>query len=179
METWKPVPGYEGRYEVSDLGRVRSLDRELVKRDGRRQKVVGRVLKAHYDGAGYLHVGLSKSTGIQKNVTVHKAVAGAFIPRPENCRYVDHISGDKSNNSAANLRWVTSGLNANNRHVSRTATGVVGVFYTPKSNASSPYKVELKIAGKSKFLGYFKTIEAAKAIRDKALADELAKAVTN
>lgn len=134
-------------------------------------------MQARCDGAGYLHVGLSKSTGVQKNVTVHRAVAEAFISRIKGFDYVDHIDGDKHNNAVSNLRWVTSGLNANNRHVSRSTTGVVGVFYRPKANARNPYKVEIKMAGKSKFIGYYKTIELAKNARGKALADEMSKLV--
>ncbi len=177
METWKAVVGFEGRYEVSDFGRVRSLDRIVIKRNGRQQPVVGRVLSGCVDGAGYLHVGLSESTGKQRNVNVHRAVAEAFIERKEACKYVDHIDGDKLNNKVSNLRWVTSGQNANFRHVSRSRTGVVGVFYSPKSNASKPYKVEIKMNAKSKFIGYYSTVELATKARKEALADELAKVV--
>ncbi len=110
-ETWKPIAGFEGRYEVSDLGRVRSLDREGV-RNGRPVRFKGRVLKPGLDGDEYLHVSLGAGT-IRK---VHRLVAQAFKPNPDNLPEVDHEDTNKTNCAAANLRWCTTRQNAAYRH---------------------------------------------------------------
>ena len=96
-EIWKDVVGYEGLYEVSNLGRVR--------RDGK-------ILKPTKIKNGYLYVGLHKN-GIQKTVRVHRLVASAFIPNPQNLPCVNHKDEDKTNNAVDNLEWCTSQYNAN------------------------------------------------------------------
>lgn len=110
-ETWKPIAGFEGRYEVSDLGRVRSLDR-VGERNGRPARFKGRVLKPGLDGDGYQHVSLGAGN-IRK---IHRLVAQAFKPNPDNLPEVDHEDTDKLNCGAANLRWCTTQQNAAYRH---------------------------------------------------------------
>ncbi len=106
MEEWKDIPGYVGYYEVSSLGRVRSVPRVVAHADGRRQPVSGRVLKQNPDDWGYLLVSLNKNG---KGVTskVHRLVAIAFIPNPENKPEVNHKTGDKTANSVTDLEWST------------------------------------------------------------------------
>lgn len=106
-EVWKDIEGYEGHYQVSDFGRVRSLDR--VSSSGRKLK--GKVLKQKIT-KGYNMVGLSKD-GKQKNKTVSRLVAKAFTPNLENKPEVNHVDENKRNNRADNLEWVTSKENAN------------------------------------------------------------------
>lgn len=114
-EQWKPVVGYEGIYEVSDLGRVRSLDR-TVARNGPQQgqlsvlSVIGGLRRAHVTPKGYLRIQLVKD-GDRKNWMVHRLVATAFIPNPAALPEVNHKSGDKSDNSVSNLEWVTASGN--------------------------------------------------------------------
>ena len=97
-EIWKPIKDYEGLYEISNLGRVKSLN---YSRTGKEQ-----ILKPQKRKNGYLGVILCyKNT--QKQVNIHRLVAEAFIPNPENKPYVDHINTDKLDNRACNLRWVT------------------------------------------------------------------------
>ena len=113
-ESWQPVPGYEGLYEVSDQGRVRSLDREIQKR-GRagvlmNLRLQGRVLKAQMDGNVRLFVTLSRN-GKYKPQRVHTLVAHAFLgPRPEGLQ-INHIDGDCQNNAASNLEYCTASEN--------------------------------------------------------------------
>ena len=104
-EIWKPIKDFEGYYEVSNIGRVRSLN---YKRTGK-----GKILKNIEDYKGYLEVGLTKN-GKRKQFKVHRLVAEAFIPNPENKPCIDHINTVKSDNRVENLRWVTYKENSNN-----------------------------------------------------------------
>lgn len=117
-ETWKPVEGYEGLYEVSDLGRVKSLG------NGGTHKSV-RVMKPTLDTYGYLKVTLHKNRK-KKEGKVHRLVAFAFIPNPNNLPQVNHINEDKTDNRAVNLEWCTAGYNTNfgtrNKRISKTLT---------------------------------------------------------
>lgn len=105
-EIWKPVVGYEGCYEVSNLGNVRSVDR--VDRKG--QPRPGRVRKLLLNNCGYLYVGVSVDDK-KANLTVHRLVAKAFIPNPNSKPQVNHIDGDKTNNIVSNLEWSTPSEN--------------------------------------------------------------------
>lgn len=100
-EIWKPVKGYEGLYEVSDFGNVRSLSRRAGK-----IHIKGRVLKPFQNKNGYLCVCLSKA-GTTKTVGIHRLVAAAFVSNPNGKKTVNHINEDKSDNRANNLEWLT------------------------------------------------------------------------
>lgn len=102
-EVWRSVLEYEGLYEVSNLGRVRSLPRYSCK-----QRIKGRMLKP--SGWPYLHVTLHRD-GSYKNAMVHRLVAQAFLPNPDNLSEVDHIDHNRFNNSVDNLRWVDATTN--------------------------------------------------------------------
>lgn len=112
-ENWRAVPGYEGAYEVSDHGRVRSLDRIVPGRWGSQMKR-GRVLRPNRDRDGYAVVALS-SNGIARTTKVHHLVLITFVgPRPIGLEAL-HNDGDLSNNTPANLAWGTSSQNAYDR----------------------------------------------------------------
>ena len=119
-ESWQPVPGYEGLYQVSDLGRVRSLDRTVWRqRLGKAMQwtLQGRLLKTKWVGrAKYVGVSLSKNGQVATR-TVHSLVALAFIgPRPEGME-VNHKDCDKQNNALNNLEYLTHG--ENQRHAAQ------------------------------------------------------------
>ena len=105
-EVWKDIKGYEGIYQVSDLGRVKSLEREIMRSDGKPTYQKECILKPKID-RGYYRVGL-RLEGIKKHFAVHRLVALSFnIPNPENKRTVDHKNEDKLDNRLENLRWAT------------------------------------------------------------------------
>lgn len=106
VERWLPVPGYEGAYEVSDLGRVRSVDREILARDGRRWKQRGKVLTPSPDGQGYVLVGLCRE-GQPALFRVHQLVAAAFHGPCPDGKEVCHGPNGKADNRPGNLRWGT------------------------------------------------------------------------
>lgn len=105
MEVWKEAVGFEGLYEVSNLGRVRSVDRTVPHQRLGTQFVAGRVLKQE-SCRGYLRVTLSENGKFQR-LQVHRLVAEAFHENPSNRPHVHHIDHDKVNNRADNLLWVT------------------------------------------------------------------------
>ncbi len=106
MEVWKPVVGYEGLYEVSSLGNVKGVDRILS--NGHCWN--GKRLKGGKFSNGYDFVCLRKN-GVARNELVHRLVAQSFIPNPIDCKVVNHIDGDKSNNRLENLEWITHSEN--------------------------------------------------------------------
>lgn len=141
-ETWRPVVGYEGRYEVSDQGRVRSLDRVIhYMRNGdpRTQRWPGRLLSPSRNNRGYPQVSL----GYNRTHLVHWLVAAAFIgPRPDGL-VVCHNNGDQTDNRPENLRYDTLSGNmqdsvrhGTNRNARKTHC-VNGHEFTPENTGSN------------------------------------------
>ena len=109
-EIWKAIEGYEGYYEVSIYGRVRSVDMVIEYSNGNKSKHKGRILKGETDKRGYKRVRLSKNDTTKK-FQIHRLVAIAFIPNPDNKQFVNHIDENPSNNNVDNLEWVTGSEN--------------------------------------------------------------------
>lgn len=103
-EIWKPIKGYEGLYEVSNLGEVRGVYKKIPYRDGFRNRQ-GKKLKQN-NMKGYAQVKLQNKNQ-RKLYLVHRLVAEAFIPNPDNLPEVNHIDGNKQNNRVDNLEWCT------------------------------------------------------------------------
>ena len=112
MEIWKDIKGYEGCYQVSNMGRIKSLSRKVW--NGKNYFWTSeRILRPGIDRDGYFLVNLSKN-GKAKTEKVHRLVAKTFIPNPKNKEAVNHIDEDPSNNKLENLEWAT--VSENNNH---------------------------------------------------------------
>lgn len=116
-EEWRDIPGYEGLYQVSDLGRVRRLDTYLPDKTGKYYHRKGCLLKPQIwkykrkcPGHPGFTVGLWKN-GVYKRKTIHRLVAMTFILNPDNKPQVNHKDGDRTNNRVDNLEWVTQSEN--------------------------------------------------------------------
>lgn len=125
MEVWKDVVGYEGAYEVSNLGRIRSLDRYISGAFNSKRFIKGVEIKSSLTGNGYLGFNLVKD-GKSKMSKVHRVVANAFIDNNELKPEVNHKDGNKNNNHVSNLEWVTKGENQSHayKNVLRCSKGV-------------------------------------------------------
>lgn len=153
-EVWKSVPGYEGFYEVSTLGTVRSKDR--VACNG--QFYPGRTLKQTRGKNGYLHVSFSVK-GVRKLCYVHQLVAMAFLGHTP-CGYrkvVDHLNNIRSDNRVGNLQITDVRTNS-----SKDAKGTLptGVNFNKRSK-KKPYRARIQINGVRVHLGSFPTVEEA------------------
>lgn len=103
IEIIKDIPGYEGLYQVSNLGYVNYM----AKKKGTNYscEILAGVMKGKPNGSGYLQVALSKQ-GNKKHLYIHRIIASLFVPNPDNKKEVNHIDGDKLNNCFNNLEWV-------------------------------------------------------------------------
>ena len=112
MEIWKDVKDFEGYYQISNYGRVRSLDRYARIGNGGYRLVKGKMLRHYYCPGGYQQVNLARRQTATPKL-IHRLVAEAFIPNPNNYPQVNHKDENKSNNHYANLEWCTPAYNAN------------------------------------------------------------------
>ena len=114
VEVWRPVRDFEGLYEVSNLARVRSVDRwsKYKGSDTKQAFRKGRILRQDKTSAGYYLVTLCRD-GVHFHCSVHRLVAEAFVPNPENLQQVNHKDENKSNNLPSNLEWCDRIYNTN------------------------------------------------------------------
>ena len=111
-EEWRDVAGYEGRYQVSSMGRVKSLERNIPHWRGGERTVKERILKPSDDCRGYLRVDLRDGSK-RKHFKVHRLVCQAFHDNLDNKQDVNHINENKTDNRACNLEWCTRRENIN------------------------------------------------------------------
>lgn len=135
-EVWKPVVGYEGEYEVSNYGRVKSLSRyALLKNSNGKLPVKEKILKLNRTKFGYEIVGLRKNKR-PKYFSVHRLVAQLFVSNPHNKPYVNHMDMVRNNNTALNLEWCTHSENIKHGYATnknrRKPTYITGVSHTCK-----------------------------------------------
>ena len=149
-EIWKNVIGYEGLYEVSNYGNVRSLEKEVVVK-GFQKNIKGirkqRTLSQKEDKQGYLFVRISKN-GIRKRIAVHRLVAYAFLKQIDGKTQVNHIDGNVKNNHSDNLEWVNNYENSYHRDfVLRNKSRYLCVETGRVFNSLTDVEREMKIKG--------------------------------
>lgn len=110
MEEWRDVRGYEGRYKISNKGRLKSVD-IIVPFGSRFRKIPSKIKKYCLNNSGYCYVDLYSGKRIRKKATIHKLVAIAFLNNPNEYTEVNHIDGDKLNNNSENLEWCSRQYN--------------------------------------------------------------------
>ena len=160
MEYWKEIKGYPNRF-ISSKGRIKSKVRKE------------KYLKFTDNGLGYLYVHISHN-GIPKKKYVHRLVAETFIPNIENLPEVNHINGNKSDNSIDNLEWIDSRKNSHHYFSNKQSSSkYVGISFNKKTGY---YHAEICINGIKKYCGSSKDEEIAyQMYKDELLKIELLK----
>lgn len=147
QEQWKDIEDYEGYYQISSHGCVKSLERQVKTKNGFRT-VRERVLKPRKDKDGYLSVILSKNKK-SKTCKIHRLVGKYFLENPNNLPQVNHIDGNKQNNYYENLEYTANLKNTNHYH-SKNGTKKYGVHMS-----QSKWRARIKKDGKSICLGHY------------------------
>lgn len=136
QEIWKDIKGYEGKYQVSNLGHARSLDRQIKIRGKNQVKsyecnkiIRGKLLKLKETKYGYIQM-LARNKKETKYLYIHRLVAETFIPNPENKPHVNHIDSNKKNNCVSNLEWVTPKENVTHSVVEGNRKSEITELYT-------------------------------------------------
>jgi hypothetical protein len=152
-EIWKDIPGYEGMYQVSNMGNVKSLSREVLRNGEYPMKIKEKILKPGLSSNSYLIVILCKNN-LKKTINVHMLVSMAFLNHKSdgtNKICVDHINNIKTDNRVINLQIITNRENSSKDKKNGTSK-YTGVSWSKLSNK---WKAEIAINGKVKNLGYF------------------------
>ncbi len=167
-EVWKPIEGYEGLYEVSNLGRVKSLEKLIERPAGNNFIRSEFVMKTWAKDAGYPTVSLTKDKK-RKLHMVHRLVAEAFIPNPDNKEEVNHKDYNKKNNNVSNLEWMTRKENIDYSVCNRKK-----FIYAEEGIAVADHYIAERKQGfqvyiKRRYYGTYKTIEEARRVRNEVL----------
>jgi hypothetical protein len=161
MEEWKAIPGYEGYYEISTLGNVRSVERTVKGRWGA-HKIGARIMKQQVSYDGYLKVSLCKDCE-QETVNTHILMALAFLEKPAGKDQIDHCDRNPKNNVITNIRWVDAKENSANRILTTKSKSGEKFIYKQYNrysvSMSNPYR----------YVGIFGTLEEAVTARDNFL----------
>jgi hypothetical protein len=158
LEIWKPVKGYEGLYEISSYGRVKSLSRFVYQNNGK-YLIKEKIMKFSKKGTRKNYLGLVlNGNNLKKDYMVHQLVA-QYIPNPRNLKYINHKDGNGFNNFYLNLEWVTQRENVcHGQDKSKTSSKYIGVYW---GKIQRKWKVNIRINNKKKHLGSFDSEEEA------------------
>lgn len=164
-EIWKDVPNYEGMYKVSNLGRVKSLERKVKHWKGGSRLIKEKILKQNICTYGYKYIALNKE-GKKRSTKVHRIVAIAFLNhKPFGMELViDHINNVKTDNRVENLQLITNRQNVT-KDLKKNSSDYIGVSWSKHANK---WVSRTWINGKRTHIGYFNCeLAAAKAYNDK------------
>jgi len=170
MEVWKDVKDYEGKYQISNYGNVKSLSRIMIRGNGSKLTTKERMLKPCLDAEGYFHIGLWNN-GKRKTTKIHQLVAIYFLNHTP-CGYrlvVNHKDFNRTNNHIDNLEITTVRENTNQKHRPSTSK-YTGVSWSKRDNK---WISKIVINGKGKYLGRFKSEEDAYLAYEKELRNIL------
>jgi hypothetical protein len=151
MEIWKSILGYERYYEISNIGRVRGIERFVKHPNGGLLKKNVKYLKPSSNGTGYMRIMFSKD-GLRKEYYVHRLIMEAFVGKSS--LHINHKNGIRDDNRLENLEYVTIRENQHKRNLNRTLP--LGV-----QKVRNKYRAVIGINGKKVHLGYFDTVEDA------------------
>ena len=155
-ELWKDIDGYEGLYQVSNFGRIKSLPKTWICGNKKSKRFKPEtLLKPSYITCGYLQVWLSKDN-VPKSYRVHRLVAKSFIPNPNNKETINHINGIKDDNRVENLEWNTIQENLNHALVNN-----LRVFAKGEKHGNSVLNKE-KVLEIRKMEGFYTKTDIAK-----------------
>lgn len=169
-EIWKDVVGYEGLYQISSFGRLKSLPKTIINTKGVSFEYKERIMKLNPNGAGYLSSRIRKNK-IAETVRIHVLVAQSFLGYKPNGKVdfvIDHIDGDKTNNNASNLQVITHRKNISKSKTNKTSK-YTGVSW---SENRKKWRSSICIKHKHICLGYFKSDKVASSVYQMALEKE-------
>ena len=151
-EIWKEVPGYEGLYEVSNLGRVKSCKKTVIRSNGRKISFPEKIMKPSVNHKGYLIIDLRKN-GKRSGGFVHRLVGKDFIDNPFNKEQINHKNGNKEDNCVQNLEWVTNQENMAHAYKSLGRTN--------KAASESRKRIVEQLNGDGSIVNIFESIKEA------------------
>lgn len=153
QEEWRDVVGYEGLYQVSNLGRIKILSRIAKRSDGKKQSVHEKIAKQQLSTSGYPSVTLLKN-GRYTSLSVHSLMAQAFLNHTTLKGFViDHIDGNRTNNTLNNLEIITHRENVSKGFKNFNKTSRYTGVYLDRKNKK--YKSFIRVNGKKLYLGSF------------------------
>ena len=169
LNEWKPIKGYEGFYEISNKGEIRSCEKVIFQPGHGYRKIKEYNMHPWDNGKGYKVVTLSKN-GTRKNHYVHRLVAEHFIPNPNNLIEINHIDYDKSNNKVNNLEWTDRVSNVrysaeHMRHPRTKTHSNTGHYYISRKKGYD----DLYVITVDKKTKYARSLEDALVIRGKMI----------
>lgn len=150
-EIWKPVKNYEGYYQISNLGNIRSIERITTSKNNVNRRYKSRQLKTSLNENRYVVV-VVRVNNVHYNFKIHRLVAESFIPNPDNKATVNHIDGNKQNNNVLNLEWSTHSEN------------IKHAFKNNLNNNENQYKPVLQYSKQGEFIHRFNSISEAKKV---------------